>query len=234
MLIVGQSLDEAGVELQRLVSRTVARELRAHRIDDQADGDVRFWAVDETQSPVLAKLVEFGRREFQRATGSEPLFSFIMINAIDCRRAPNGSGGGWHRDSSRRQYKAFAYLTDVLQPEQGAFCYLAGSNSRSFWLASMVYRLMTGANRYSDRAIHVLTRLGARMTPVLLPAGVPFFVNTSLVHRGLPITTGRRVMATLYISEDLDRMSADFKEFYAADRSRRHAKPSSDVLAAAD
>lgn len=224
-LVLGEPLTHPAGELQQIVERALIGELPAERIDHQKDGDIRYWAVDVSTIPGLHRLVEFGQREFRNATGEDPLFAFVMVNTIDAERSPNGSGGGWHRDSSRRQYKAFMYLTEVTRPTQGAFCFMPGSNSRWFWLASMAHRVITGANRYSDRAIHALTTFGFRAVPVLLPAGVPFFVNTSLIHRGLPITEGVRVMATLYLFEDIGKMAADFKELRAAQMQQAAAVP---------
>jgi hypothetical protein len=134
-----------------------------------------------------------------------------MVNYIDAARCPAGSGGGWHRDSSRRQYKAFVYLTDVERESQGAFCFIPGSNSLPLWLVSVTYRMISGGHRYPERVIAALSRAGAARAPVLLKSGVPFFVNTSLIHRGLPISEGRRMMATVYMFEDIPVEMADLK-----------------------
>jgi len=216
--IVTGSLDTGEAEISAmassLVSKTVLGELKAKRVDRQADGDIRYWAVDLAESPLLARLESFATECFRSETHSEPACSFVMVNLVDSARCPNGSGGGWHRDSSRRQFKAFMYLTDVERPEQGAFCCIPGSNSRLFWAGSMVYRLLSSGNRYSDLAIAVLLRLGFRREVILRRAGVPFFLNTSLIHRGLPISEGMRVMATVYIFEDVERMSPEFKTLF--------------------
>jgi hypothetical protein len=215
-VVLGHSLVADRNELEALVAKVIGRQLLAQKIDRQADGDTRFWAVDETESAILARLTAFGRRAYRDATGDDPVYSFIMINYVDAVTCPDGSGGGWHRDSSRRQYKAFAYLTDVNRPSQGAFCFIPASNSRLFWVVSMAYRLIFGGNRYSDRAIRLLTKMGFSARPVLQSAGVPFFLNTSLIHRGLRITEGHRITATMYIFEDVERMSEDFKVYYQA------------------
>jgi hypothetical protein len=169
----------------------------------QADGDIRFWGVDVSQSSVLRRLKDFGENCFAHVTGKPPALSFIMVNHIAAARCLGGSGGGWHRDSTRCQYKAFVYLTDVERESQGAFCFIPASNSFPFWLVSMTYRLASGANRYSERVIEALSRIGVARAPVLLKSGIPFFMNTSLIHRGLPISEGQRMMATVYMFEDI-------------------------------
>jgi len=198
----GDPVVYAPSEMATLVASVVARSLRARRTVAQSDGDIRYWGVEESQSVVLERLKAFGERCFADRTGRPPSSSYTMVNDIDAARSPNGSGGGWHRDSFRRQYKAFVYLTDVERESQGAFCFIPKSNTPIYLAASAVYWALSGANRYQDRVINALVRGGLALSPVLLKAGIPFFVNTSLIHRGLPITEGRRMIATLYMFED--------------------------------
>ena len=200
-LELGDSIVHAPGEIATLIAAVAERRLRARKTVVQSDGDVRYWGVDESQSVVLGRLKTFGERCFADRTGRPPTLSYIMVNDIDAARSPNGSGGGWHRDSFRRQYKAFVYLTDVERESQGAFCFVPASNMSFCLVASAVYRAVFGANRYKDRAMDALVRAGLSVRPVLLKSGIPFFVNTSVIHRGLPITEGRRLMATLYMFE---------------------------------
>jgi hypothetical protein len=177
--------------------------LKAMRVDVQPDGDKRYWGVDATQSRVLQRLENFGNACFANATGKPPEYSFVMVNHTDAHQCPNGSGGGWHRDSFRRQYKAFTYLTDVERESQGAFCFIPASNSLPVRLASVCHRLVSGGHRYRDGTINRCARVGLTRRAVLLKAGVPFFVDSSLIHRGLPISEGRRIMAAVYMFEDV-------------------------------
>ena len=134
-----------------------------------------------------------------------------MVNTTDSRRCPAGSGGGWHRDSFRRQFKAFAYLTDVEKISQGAFSFIPGSNSALFRLLSLAHRVYTGANRYDDSVIDAVQRFGFSQQAILLKSGVPFFLDTSLVHRGLPISEGCRAMATTYMFEDTPEWLREYR-----------------------
>jgi hypothetical protein len=209
-VIYGKQLDAQPDEIPSLVSRILAKTLRAKKMDAQSDGDMRYWGVDPTQSPVLQRLYDFGVQQFQTVRGKKPEFAFIMVNYIDPVKSPNGSGGGWHRDSFRLQYKAFCYLTNVERETQGAFCFLPGSNGLLFRAASAAHRLATGANRYSDRTMNALTKLGFNRVTVLKQPGIPFFLNTSLVHRGLPISENHRVMATVYMFEEISPEFASY------------------------
>jgi len=133
-----------------------------------------------------------------------------MVNYIDAQTCPRGSGGGWHRDSFGSQYKAFAYLTDVDRASQGAFAFIPSSNSLLARLPALAHRLLSGGNRYLDRTINAAVRVGFTCQPVLLKAGIPFFLDASLIHRGLPIVEGRRIMAAVYMYDNVPREFASF------------------------
>jgi hypothetical protein len=90
-------------------------------------------------------------------------------------------------------------LTDVKRETQGAFAYVPRSNSPVVKLYSLLHRLLTGGNRYGDGFVGTLRTLGLNRRSVLLDAGIPFFVDTSLIHRGLEISEGTRIMATMYM-----------------------------------
>ncbi len=210
-VIYGEQLSAQPAELSALVSRVTTRELRAKKVDQQSDGDIRYWGVDPDQSPILRRLYEFGVQQFATQVGHKPKFAFIMVNYIDPVKSPNGSGGGWHRDSFRLQYKAFCYLTNVEREAQGAFSFLPGSNGFLFRAVSAAHRMFTGANRYSDQAMRALTGLGFKRETVLQPAGIPFFLDTSLIHRGLPISESHRIMATVYMFEEASPEFASYQ-----------------------
>lgn len=197
-LTFGEKLFSTREELDALVDKARRGALSAVKVDI-TEGDVRYWAVDPSESPVVQRLLRFGRERYQHEVGEPPACAFVMINHIDAATCPKGSGGGWHRDSFAAQYKAFAYLSDVQREELGAFCFVPGSNSLVFLGLSALHRMWSGGHRYSDAAIRALGRFGFRYRPILLEAGLPFFVNTSLIHRGLPILTGERLMATIYM-----------------------------------
>src|SRR5947209_6886966 len=118
--LIGPSLERSPEEIEALRHKVEGGALRAKRVDN-TNGDVRYWAVDVGQSPVLRRLKDFGEECFSRRLGRPPLFSFVMVNEVDARTCPSGSGGGWHRDALLRQFKAFVYLTNVETLSQGPF-----------------------------------------------------------------------------------------------------------------
>jgi hypothetical protein len=201
-IVFGASIEDGG-DLASLRAKILDGTLCARRVDAQPDGDTRYWGVDTSQSVVLHRLKEFGELHFVTATNRPPALSFIMVNHIDAAKCPGGSGGGWHRDSTRRQFKAFAYLTEVDREAHGAFCFIPASNAWPFRVVTLLYRLLSGGNRYPDRAVAAVLKAGVRAFPVLAEPAIPFFVNTSLIHRGLPISEGQRMMATVYMFEEV-------------------------------
>ena len=51
------------------------------------------------------------------------IYSTLMYNWLRANSCNIGSGGAWHRDSNRAQYKSIIYLSDVLD-ENGPFEYI--------------------------------------------------------------------------------------------------------------
>src|SRR5256712_8538320 len=200
-IVVGDSLEKEPGEVSSVVGQVLDRTLLAKRVN-VAEGGVRYWGVDLAQSVVLQRLNSCGETSFQERTGRRPV-SFVMVTYIDAQTCPRGSGGGWHRDSYGSQYKAFAYLTDVERESQGALGFTPASNSPLIRLPSLAYRVLSGGNRYRDGTISAIMRIGFVCQPVLLKAGIPFFLNTSLIHQGLPIAEGHRIMAALYMYHNI-------------------------------
>ena len=217
--VLGDSLERSPGELAWLADQVRRRGLTCRTVLEDG-GDRRFWDVDLSQSACLARLARFAEQRYAQATGRPPSALVVMINHIDAARSPAGSGGGWHRDSFQDQFKAFTYLTDVRSESQGAFCFLPGSNRGFVRLASALHRAITGENRYTDRAIERLLAAGAHCQSVLLPAGIPFFLNTSAIHRGLPIREGERIAAAVYMADHADR-EAYLRELLGTEPSKK-------------
>src|SRR5690606_31488886 len=103
----------------------------------------------------------------------------------------------------------FVYLTDVDSEDNGAFAFFPQTHSWWFRAYALVKRVVRSSVRYSESEIAMLKSLGQHYTSVLGKRGTNFFLDTSYLHRGLPIRTGRRLMATLYMFEEMpDAMQA--------------------------
>lgn len=104
-----------------------------------------------------------------------------------------GSGGGWHRDSCIRQFKAILYLSDVNQ-DNGPFQLISKSNN-------LIYKLLDSKKteqpymgyRYTNQQVEkIISKNPNRLMTFCAPAGTLILVDTSCIHRGKPIEKGER------------------------------------------
>lgn len=206
-IIFGQHLEEQPGEVAELVKMVESGNVKAQVVASQKDGDVRYWAVDLDQSPILRRLMDFANAQYKAVTGELPARSFVMMNLTDSKKAPQGSGGAWHRDSFPDQYKAFVYLVDVDSETQGPFAIVPKSNSPQMRAVSALAWLAKGRKNHDQPSwvLRLMERTKMEKRPILAKAGMPFFANTSLIHRGMPITEGRRIAATAYLFKQGDQ-----------------------------
>lgn len=112
-----------------------------------------------------------------------------------------GSGGGWHRDSVYKiQYKSIAYLTDV-GPNNGPFEYIIGSHKKSTIYKSILENSFNAhQNRMSEAQIAAFLKSNPNLKSQVFTAkkGSVILVDTSGVHRGMPIQEGERYALTNY------------------------------------
>lgn len=162
------------------------------------NGDHRFWGVEDNKSTIVRQFRETAIRQYVDQTGAQPGHIIIMANHISAQASPEGSGGGWHVDSVRNQYKLFMYLTDCTRPELGPLTLLS-LHPLVDRIAIFINYLAGSKFRFTEFSIRLLGKLGFKPKPMLLQRLKPFFVNTSFIHRGAPITEGERIMLTAYI-----------------------------------
>jgi hypothetical protein len=187
------------VSFNEFKDEIIQGKLVSKKVERVFNGDIRYWGVDPEKNTLLSEFHNFAIEEYQKISGRKPSSSTIMINYIDFEKSPSGSGAGWHRDMWKNQYKAFMYLNDVNSDSQGAFAYIDNSNSFILKAISLANRAIFKGNRYNSWYIKLLNNLGFKTIPVLKEALKPFFLNTSLIHRGLEIKEGYRIMATVYL-----------------------------------
>jgi hypothetical protein len=107
-----------------------------------------------------------------------------------------GSGGGWHRDSIRTQFKAIMYVSDV-SSDHGPFEMIIGSHG----IISKIMNYITSHKgfaelRYSENYIN--KKYKGRERVLTGSAGDLLLVDTSCLHRGMPINAGIRYAVTGY------------------------------------
>ena len=110
-----------------------------------------------------------------------------------------GSGEGWHRDAFLRQFKAILYLSDV-GLSNGPFQLILDSHRRHRVLSDMrAGQLKYMQNRLTNLEIdQIIADEPARKITCVAPAGTLILVDTSTLHRGMPIANGTRYALTNY------------------------------------
>ncbi len=132
---------------------------------------------------------------------------------IDAKKENLGSGGGWHRDMIfGRQLKAIAYFSDVTL-ESGPFQFLDNSHKNSSILETIKqYNFGAFQNRFTNDDIEKLQNDSKYKSLTFAgKAGTLLLVDTTSIHRGMPIQTGSRYALTNYwfesnIPEHIDRL----------------------------
>lgn len=162
-------------------------------------GDHRYWDVQCESYDLLREFREAAIGKFREEVGRNPSSIILMLNHVSATRCPGGSGGGWHVDSVRSQYKMFMYLTDCESKTLGPLTLLTSGFSLIDRAVVYLNYIFGGRFRFSDKAIQILKRIGFKERPFLLQSCIPFFVNTSYIHRGGEISAGDRVMVTVYM-----------------------------------
>ncbi|WMX16012.1 phytanoyl-CoA dioxygenase family protein [Aureispira sp. CCB-E] len=139
-------------------------------------------------------------REAFLAQKDERILGFSMANKLVVKENNLGSGLGWHRDTvNESQFKVILYVTDVGE-KNGAFQYLKGSHKKQSVLDGILeYNFDYNHNRLKDIDIDNYLKTGKYnlITPVG-KAGTLLVVDTSGIHRGMPIEEGERYALTNY------------------------------------
>jgi hypothetical protein len=128
--------------------------------------------------------------------------AFTMANKVEAKPGSRGSGEGWHKDSSFRQFKAFVYLNDVTE-ENGPLQVVA----RSHRLGGYVDDMRAGGLRFrhlrisDEQMAKVLARDPSRLRTLAAKRGSLILADTAVIHRGRPPIAGIRYALTNYYME---------------------------------
>ena len=136
--------------------------------------------------------------------------AFTMFNKVATRPGSLGSGEGWHKDLSFRQFKSFLYLADVGE-DDAPFQLISNSHSLDNYIDDMrVGKLQFRELRISEEQIdNILSRDLSRLRTFTGKAGTLIMADTSSIHRGKPPTGGTRYALTNYYVEH-SQITEDF------------------------
>ena len=125
--------------------------------------------------------------------------AFTLAGKLPESKNNKGSGEGWHRDAFFRQFKSIIYLTDV-EKMNGPFQFIQKSHSfwqvlKDVWIAKlgyMQYRIK------DEQAEAIVNDSPSRLKTYTAKVGTLILVDTSSIHRGMPIESGVRYALTNY------------------------------------
>lgn len=168
--------------------------------NDQADS--RVFAAHKYSDQILGFHEDSFLREIGEAyTKNELINSHTMAGKIVAKENNLGSGGGWHRDSVYPiQYKSIAYLTDV-EENNGPFEYILGSHKKSTILKSILENNFNAhQNRMTPEQVDDFSLKNPDLERQIFTAkkGTVIVVDTSGIHRGMPIKADERYALTNY------------------------------------
>jgi len=136
-----------------------------------------------------------------------------MANRIVYKPKNLGSGGGWHRDDIKFQYKTILYLVDTNE-NNGSFQLIKNSNKFVHIVKDTIkYKIKIFDTRISETAVEEIVKSDKdRLINIAGEAGTLIIVDTSLIHRGSPLKERSRYALTNYYYPELkiDSMKEHF------------------------
>jgi hypothetical protein len=163
--------------------------------------DTRIFGVEKV-SPLCAAFADDPRLQgFVAGYTDNAALMFTLANIIDI---PNefGSGGMWHRDGFLPELKCILYLNDV-NADNGPFRLIADSHAMGRYHRRDMrrYGMTFMQNRIGTVADRLIEREPERMITATGPAGTLVLFDTSVIHTGAPLKSGKRVALTNYYTD---------------------------------
>ena len=174
---------------------------------DEDQSDFRAWGInqvsDEIKSFYTHPFLKSIREQYYQLN-DEFINGFTMAGKLKFVENNKGSGGGWHRDTvNDRQLKAILYLTDVTK-EHGPFEYLINTQLKtSIYETIRNNNIKYNQNRFTKEEIEdIIEKNKYPQATLIAKMGSLIIVDTSGIHRGMPIQKETRYALTNYYFVD--------------------------------
>ena len=118
---------------------------------------------------------------------------FSLMNKVVPVKYNLGSGGGWHRDSpTTHQLKVLVYLSDV-NVGNGQFQLISGSHKKINIIKSIYKLNWVGKHRFKEEEVlKYCNHFSSKPVNIVGQKGTMVILDTKLIHRGAPISNGKR------------------------------------------
>lgn len=128
--------------------------------------------------------------------------AFTLAARLEAHGQEFGSGGSWHKDSALRQFKSIVYLTDA-DENSGPFQIIAKSNNSSYVKEDNTVAQVDSMECRFDvsKVDKIIAKNPDRLKTITGKAGSVVLVDSSCIHRGIPIKEGVRYALTNYFFE---------------------------------
>lgn len=148
--------------------------------------------------------------------GGKLLNSNTLAAKIEAKEKNIGSGQGWYRDGNFFQFKALVYLSDVTE-KNGPFQILKRSHRlSSIFRDNLKAKIDPMNTRIDDQIAEKFIQENPQcLFSVCASAGSVALVDTSAIHRGMPIQEGVRHSLFNYYYPSFENASERRKQFNA-------------------
>ena len=144
----------------------------------------------------------------QQLIGSPVKACYTMANKVINAPYNLGSGGGWHRDSIHKQFKAIVYLSDVNESTGNLQIILKSNCYNNLIKTHHILKKNLLDTRFTDsEIIKIVDKQKLNVVNLIGKAGTLIIFDTSNLHRGAPIKSGSRYAVTNYYYSYLDELT---------------------------
>lgn len=184
-------------------------------VHPSAKSDFRVYGADRDSQVIKAFNRDKDLASLATAYNHEPsVAAFTLAARMPYSNGNTGSGEGWHRDAFLRQFKAIIYLSDV-GTQNGPFQMIRESHRTTQIMHDMkVASLGYMQNRLKEQQVaKLIDENPDRLLTFTGSAGTLILVDTSTIHRGMPINDGIRYALTNYYYPEVRVDKAMYEKF---------------------